>query len=252
MFLLFNDFEYKFQKNKNIVMLVSFILLILIVGALLIFVLNKPEESEPIIENPDNSVTEVVIDEEKEKEDSVTQEVAISQKKGLVLSKNDLSTRIEYKVLIGTGSNEKEIKVVANTNTLYYDMEGKKLLSVQDIDVGDKIIFYGVGKYNIEDITATVICLGDDASYSMAVISKIEDKDSGILYEIEGSYDKIYIDKSSPILNARDSSNLSNYRLMDVGSIILYKYNPEFKIEDKGNIYTSTETILLGNTSDYN
>lgn len=236
------------KKKRLIIVAVVSVLVILfcIVGYFL-----TDNEEMPIVENEDNNIPaieEVIID-DIEDIPEVEQDVVLGQMSGVVISVGDLSTRYEYRVIVGSGTNETESSLIADINTVYYDFSSDMVTTADKVTIGSKIVFYATGSYNKENMTASLICIGDDTGYSYSVVTNREAYRDGYLLSLENTVDKIYLTTDCIMMNGLTKGEIYNTELILPGDKLLYKYDPNFEITDSGNIYTVTELVQLGNTS---
>lgn len=239
------------KTKRLIIVFVASILIILfcIVGY---FLSDKPNTS--IVENNNNSIApveETIIDDSDSSDDisEVEQDVVLSQMSGIILSVSDLSTRYEFGVLVGSGGNETESKLIADMNTVFYDFVNNQITTVDKLSIGSKIVFYATGNYSKDSMKASLICVGDNTKYSYSVVTNRESYKDGYLLSLENTEDKLYLTTDCVMINGLTQGDIYNTELILSGDKLLYKYDSDFEITNNGNIYTVTELIQLGNTS---
>ena len=239
------DLKYFISEKKGLIIVLSVILLIAICGCLY-FIFRTPKE-EPVIENNESVVVEEPIEDNTEDIEEISQDSVVSVLKAYVTNIRDLSVRIEYDVKIGMGDAAVDSVVTANTNTVFYDLNKKQLISTADITVGSNIVVYGIGNYTVGNLKANVIALGEDTSYNYSEVYKIQINDDGsYLWFLNNTSDKLLVSKDCDIVDAYTGNNILNLSGIQSNSKVLYKYAPDFTITDMCNIYNCEEVIVVG------
>lgn len=241
------DFNNKFNGNdfskKRI--LIVIIALFLVVGlAFIYFYFQKPEEVvEPNIETP-NIVEEVI--EEDDEPIEVPQEETFGVLKANVFAIRDLSTKIEYDIKVGVNENMVDSHAVANSKTSFIDLNKKVLINPSSILVGSEVVIYGVGNYNVGNLTASLVALGSDTSYRFGELKGIVgDLEQGYEYTLSNIPDKLKISADCKIYDSASGYEVTSMDLIKVGDRVLFKYGSDFDIMPYGNLYTCTEVIVI-------
>ena len=241
------DFNNKFNgrefNKKNILIILGIILLL---GFLVFsyFYFQKPEEVvEPNIETP--TIIEKVIEEDDESIE-VPQEETFGVLKANVFAIRDLSTKIEYDIKVGVNENMIDSRAVANSKTSFIDLNKKVLINPSSILVGSEVVVYGVGNYNVGNLTASLIALGSDTSYRYGELTGITgDLEQGYEYTLSNITDKLKVSANCVIYDSFLGEEITSMDLIKPGDKVLFKYDSDFEIMPYGNLYTCTEIIVI-------
>lgn len=241
------DFNNKFNErelNKKNILIILGIILLLGVLVFSYFYFQKPEEVvEPNIETP-NIIEEVI--EEDEELVEVPQEDTFWVLKANVFAIRDLSTKIEYDIKVGVNENMIDSRAVANSKTSFIDLNKKVLINPSSILVGSEVVIYGVGNYNVGNLTASLVALGSDTSYRYGELKGIiGDLEQGYEYTLSNIPDKLKISTDCKIYDSASGYEVTSMDLIKVGDRVLFKYDPNFDIMPYGNLYTCTEVIVI-------
>ena len=231
-------------KKKMLMIILICSVLVIFTVICLTFFMGKPEEvSDPIVEvDPMAEIPKETIEPEKE----VKQEEVVTLLKARVVGVTDLSTIFRYEVSVGNGDNVTLTTVEANTQTEFINLETKKSMLPSEIVDGDTIILYSTGNYNVGDLSAKLIGVGDDTSYRFATIVDIEsDEERNYTYSLSNTTDKLYVPKGCSVYSFHSGDQIRDMVLLHEGNNILYKYLPEFEITENGNIYTCYDMIAF-------
>ena len=228
---------------KKIVLIILVVLLCVLVG--IGFYLGTRNIDEPVEEVPDRTL---VPDNNPVKEEipkEVEQTEAISKLTAKILKKRDLSTRMEFDIEVGVGENKTTSIVKATSSTTFFDLGSLRVINPSDVQVEDTIILYATGKYNVGNLSAEVIAIGEDTSYSFdRVISVNSNGEDSYIWVLKNSIDRLYVDKNTVITNGYTGEGIYDSNILKVGEKVLFKGTIE--VTDKGNIIHCTEIITLG------
>lgn len=236
----FNGNEFK-KKNILIIGIIVFLLVGLVFSY---FYFQKPKDNvEPNKETP-NIIEEVIEDEEEPIE--MPQEETFGVLKANVFEIRDLSTKIEYGIKVGVNEAMIDSRALANSKTSFIDLNKKTLINPSSILVGSEVVIYGVGNYNVGNITASLIALGSDTSYRYGELSGIiGDLEQGYEYTLSNITDKLKISADCKVYDSALGEEVTSMDLIKVGDRLLFKYAPDFEIMPYGNLYTCTEIVVI-------
>ena len=228
---------------KKILIIVVVVLLCVLIG--IGVYIGTRDVDEPVIEEPDRTL---VPDENPIKTDTpkeVEQVEALSKLVAKITKKRDLSTRIEFDIEVGAGESKTTSIVKATSSTTFFDLGSLKVINPSDIRVEDTVILYATGKYTVGNLSAEVIALGTDTSYSFGkVISVNSNGESSYIWSLQNTSDKLYIDGNTVMKNGYTGNAFFDSNLLKVGEKILFKGT--MKVTDIGNVIYCTEIITLG------
>lgn len=200
---------------------------------------------EPVSEAPDRTL---VPDENPIPSDTpqeVLQSETIGQLYAVITNKRDLSTRIEYDIEIGVGENKTSSVVKATSSTVFFDFGSKRIINPGDVRIGDNVIVYATGKHNVGNLSAAVIGLGTDTTYSYgSVIAINAEGESSYIWTLRNTYDKLYVDSNTVITNGYTGASVTQSNILKVDEKLLFKGSVQ--VTDMGNIIYCTEIIVLG------
>lgn len=235
-------------KDKKVYISIIIMLVLMIILILCFVFLKKPEEA-PIVDSVKNT-PEITVEDEPLIEDieEVPQDTTVSIFKAYINHIRDLSVRIEYDIKVGVGDSAVDSVVVANGNTVFYNLETQKIVVPNNIVEGSNVVLYATGNYNAGNLIANAICLGEDASYRYGELNNIENQENYYLWNINNTSDRLYVNSDCKVIDGYTGSEILNKGIIEPNSKILYKYEPEYDITDKGNIYHCNEVIILGTT----
>ena len=231
---------------KKAIVIGIVIILCLIVGIAIYISSRTPEE--PIVNEDKNF--ELVVDSEPiitepldtEQEDIVGRVIAT------ITKIRDFGTRIEYDIEVGLVENKTPSIVKANSKTVFYDMSTKKVINPSSIVEGDVIQVFATGKYTIGNLSAMLICKGDDTSYNYGEVIAINSNDSkSFIWTLDGIADKLYVGAECVFRNGYTGDIVQNHNTMQLNDKILYKGSMEQT--DIGNVYYCEEIITFGNNT---
>lgn len=234
-------------KDKKVY--IPIIILVLMIILILCFVFLKKPEEAPIVDSVKNT-PEITVEDEPLIEDieEVPQDTTVSIFKAYINHIRDLSVRIEYDIKVGVGDSAVDSVVVANGNTVFYNLDTQKIVVPNNIVEGSNVVLYATGNYNAGNLIANVICLGEDTSYRYGELNNIENQENYYLWNINNTSDRLYVNSDCKVIDGYTGSEILNKGIIEPNSKILYKYEPEYDITDKGNIYHCNEVIILGTT----
>ena len=228
---------------KKILIIVLVVLVCVLIGIGLY--LGFREVEEPITVEPDRTLVPDTNPIKDAPPKEVEQVEALSKMVVHILKKRDLSTRIEYDIEVGLGENKTSSIVKATSSTVFFDLGSKKVINPNDIREKDTVVLYATGKYTVGNLSAELIGLGDDTSYSFArVIGVNSEGEASYIWSLKNSVDRLYVDKTTVITNGYTGDPIYDSNLLKVGEKVLFKGTVE--VTEKGNFIHCTEIITLG------
>lgn len=240
------NLRYQFMQNSKLKYYIIFGCITFILLVIFIVYLCLPNKviDEPIVE--DIGVEEFIEEEIEEEVKEVEQDETVNLLKAFITDKRNLSYKYIYEILVGTGEAQTSSLVTADKNTVFLDLNTKKIINPEDVGVGETIILYATGKYTASNLTAAVICKGNDTSYRFATLNKYEGSMEDCKLTLMNSGDVLLVNSNTNIINGLSGGTIVGLAELSTNMKLLYKYSPDFEITDKGNIYTCTEIIVLG------
>lgn len=237
--------EYRY---KIIILLSIFLVVGIIVGLILFVNASKGNEDSNIDNLPLITETEPpLLNDENKNNDPVKQSDVISSFRATVSEIIDNSSVITYKVIIGKGEYQTESYVKATMKTKFIDLDRKITAYPSSISEGSDIVIFSSGNYAFGELTAYAIGIGSNVSYSYAQIkevSKITNDDSYI-FDLYLTDDRLKVTSDTKLYNGVIGGAVYSASEIYVDSIVLYNYNPDFEITDKGNLYACNEFIVI-------
>lgn len=218
----FTYFLYE-HKKKCIIGAIAFIVLVaVIIGVIMGFSKNDTVIDE---ETPKPSQSVVVVPEETETPIPEKEEMKVIT--GVISDIIDYSTSYIYTINI---DGEKTIKVKADINTIFVNLEDKSVISPMSIRKNDTVSIFTLDSIETETVSVQVLGAGEDNGYAFDKIIDIKQMEDGYLCTLEKSEDLLLLNDESLLYNGYLQGGIAELNLISKDDFILYKYEPKSDI----------------------
>lgn len=236
--------RFSLEDNKKKIIIGLLIVLVCLIIGICIYMntrtVNQPNDTT----EPDRTL---VVDNNPLPEEPpvVEQDDIVSQLKAKITNVIDYSTKIEYQIEINVGDEVKTSLLKATTNTLFVDLVNKKIINPSEVTKGSDIILYATGKYEIGDLSAQIIGIGDDTSYNFGKLTAINTNDSNsYIWTLDNMSERVLVSLDTLLIDGYSGEEIENLKIPQVNDKFLFKGS--IQETNIGSVYVCDELIRLG------